>query len=225
MKKKQEFEDLKPLSEDSQKSNPPEPMADETPTKKPGLLYYLFSPETRLGRFMRPLVRTIAIIVTLFAVGFFSAYFMIYQPRLAEMNQAKADLKAVTLKLNQTEGTLAAAQKYLSEATAKYEMVQTDLATEKNHTALLGLLAEVNEARSALARKDGAAARLNLKNSRDLLEAYLPIVQAHSAEMAQTFDTRMNLVQSEFSRDPETALADLDLLAGGLKNLEKELYK
>lgn len=193
--------------------------------KKKGVLYFLFSPETRMGRFMRPFVRTLGIIVTLFAFGFFTAYIVLYQPRVKEMNQARTELKTVTERLNQTEGTLTAAQKFLTETNDKYEKAAADLAVEKDHSSLLALLAEVNHARASLSAKEGASARIILQNARKLLDAYLPTVKAHSAEMAKTFDTRMTLIQDEFSRDPETALADLELLAENLQDLEKVLYK
>jgi hypothetical protein len=90
---------------------------------------------------------------------------------------------------------------------------------------MLRLLAEVNNARAALSVKDGASARLILQNTRNLLDGYLPVIKAHSPEMAESFDSRLKLVQNEFSRDPETALADLKVIADNLLDLEKILYK
>ncbi len=230
MKKKSDFSELEPLQKSKIDPGEVPSPAEETPVeepqqKGPGLLYHLFSPETRLGRFMRPFSRILGIIVGLFAVGFFTAYFLLYQPRLKEMNRARADLETTTLKLNQTEGTLTAAQKFLNEANAKYEKAAADLTKEQDHVALLTLLAEINNARSALAEKDGAGARLILQNARKLLDAYLPAVEAHSTEIAASLDTRLTLALNEFSRDPETALTDLELLADSLVDLEKVLYK
>jgi hypothetical protein len=225
MNKNNDFTELDPISKPQPDDVVDEAPAEEPPKKGPGLLYHLFSPETRLGRFMRPFVRTLGIIVCLFTFGFLAAYLLIYQPRVVEMNQAREDAKAAVEKLNQTEGTLAAAQQYLTETNTKYEQAAADLTVEKNHNAMLQLLAEINNARAALAAKDGASARLILQNARKLMDGYLPVIKAHSDEMATTFDTRLNLVLDEFSRDPETALADLELLADNLKDLEKILYK
>ncbi|MHC1782739.1 MAG: hypothetical protein AB9891_08295 [Anaerolineaceae bacterium] len=225
MKKNNDFTDLDPITKPQPEEIAEEAPIEEAPKKGPGLLYHLFSPETRLGRFMRPFVRTLGVIVCLFAFGFLTAYLLLYQPRVKEMNQARDDAKAAAEKLNQTEGTLAAAQQYLTETNIKYEQAAADLTIEKNHNTLLQLLAEINNARAALASKDGASARLILQNTRKLLDGYLPVIKAHSPEMTTTFDTRLTLVLNEFSRDPETALADLELLADNLKDLEKILYK
>lgn len=200
-------------------------LENETPAKGPGLLYHVFSPETRLGRFMRPFTRVLGVIVCLFAFGFLTAYLLLYQPRVNEMNQAREDVKTMTEKLNQAEGTLAAAQQYLNETNTKYEQAAAKLEIEENHNTMLRLLAEVNNARASLAAKDGASARLILQNTRKLLDGYLPVIKAHSPEMALSFDARLTLVQNEFSRDPETALADLKLMADNLLDLEKILYK
>ncbi len=208
----------------------PEPSVEGSPdnekaAKGPGLLYQLFSPETRLGRFMRPFTRIVGVIVCLFAFGFLTAYLLLYQPRLEEINQARENVKAMTLKLNQTEGTLSAAQQFLNETNTKYEQTAAQLETEKNYNAMLRLLAEVNNARAALSIKDGASARLILQKTRNLLDDYLPVIEAHSPEMAESFDSRLKLVQNEFNRDPETALADLKVIADNLLDLEKILYK
>lgn len=229
MDNKNEFTELTPLTEAEPESKTEQAgqstEAEAEEPKKPGILYHLFSPETRLGRFMRPLVRVVAIIVSLFAFGFLAAYLLLYQPRLKEMNLAQENLKAATLKLNQTEGTLTAAQKYITELNEKYEQASADLVLEKNHSSLLQLRSEINDARYALAKKDGTSARLILQNVRKLMDGYLPVIKAHSSEMAASFDTRLTLVMNEFSRDPETALADLNLLSTNLDDLEKVLYK
>lgn len=231
MEKKSEFSELTPLSEaepaasKTEQTDQAEETTVEEPKKPGGFLYHLFSQETRLGRFMRPVVRVLAIIVSLFAFGFLSAYLLIYQPRLSEMNLAQENLKATSEKLNQTEGTLTAAQKYITELNDKYQQASSDLVLEKNHSSLLQLRSEVNDARYALAKKDGTSARLILQNVRKLMDNYLPVIKAHSSEMAASFDTRLTLVINEFSRDPETALTDLDLLSKNLADLEKVLYK
>jgi molecular chaperone GrpE (heat shock protein) len=223
--KEDNFTEADALPEDQ-----PEPAVDqsqenETVAKGPGLLYHLFNPETRFGRFMRSFTRVTGVIICLFGFGFLTAYLLLYQPRLNEMNQAREEVKAMTEKLNQAEGTLSAAQQYLNETNTKYEQASARLETEENHNAMLRLLAEVNNARAALASKDGASARLILQNTRKLLDGYLPVINAHSPEMAVSFDARLTLVQNEFSRDPETALADLKLMADNLLDLEKILYK
>ncbi len=230
MDNKNEFTELTPLPEtetrsDAEQSDQVSNPVEEEPKKPGGFLYHLFSPETRLGRFMRPVVRAAALIVILFTFGFLSAYLLLYQPRLEEMNRTQENLKTTTLKLSQTEGTLTAAQKYITELNDKYQQASADLVLEKNHSSLLQLRSEINNARYALAKKDGASARLILQNARKLMDGYLPVIKAHSSEMAASFDTRLTLVMNEFSRDPETALTDLNLLSSNLVDLEKVLYK
>ncbi|MEJ5203364.1 MAG: hypothetical protein WHV66_14145, partial [Anaerolineales bacterium] len=59
---------------------PPESVSEMSAAPRKGALYVLFSPETRMGRFLRPLVRWLAIIVGLFALGFLTAYLLLYRP-------------------------------------------------------------------------------------------------------------------------------------------------
>ena len=75
--------DEKPVEETPQQETPaavtpPEPAAEPPkPAKKPWLyrvLYATLSPQTRLGRFMRPVLRWTATIVGLFALGMLATY-------------------------------------------------------------------------------------------------------------------------------------------------------
>ena len=90
----------KPAGEIPEKETPPPatPSAEpQKPVKKPWLgrlLYAMFSPNTRLGRFMRPVLRWTAAIVGLFGLGMLATYLLLYTPAAQQLAAARAALQS-----------------------------------------------------------------------------------------------------------------------------------
>jgi len=192
------------------------------PARKPWLyrfLYALLSPETRLGRFMRPFLRWTAAIVGLFALGMLAAYLLLYAPAARQLTAARAELQAAQQQASSTNAALAAAQKNLADLQARYSLSQGALKKAGVRVSLLQISNLVAAARLALDNRDGAAAQKALTDARFILDQVLPDVESTDANAATQLDSRLTLVVSELN-DPATAQADLALLATRLSDLD-----
>ena len=177
---------------DAPASNPPVP---ETLPAKKSFLYSLFSPETRLGRFMRPFLRWIAAVTGLFALGMLAAYFVLYQPVMQERD-------ALHLKV-----------------------ANDALVRAKTEIALVKVMKDVADTRNALDRQDGPGVMVALNQLDKDLRIFLPMIKGTDPAMASLLQNRVDLVKAELSRDPVAARSDLEMLNNSLTELEKTLEK
>lgn len=182
----------------------------------------LLSPETRLGRIMRPVLRWTAAIVGLFALGMLATYFLLYTPAAQQLAAARAELQSAQQQAGKTNATLAAAQKSLADLHAQYDQSQATLKKTSIRVSLLQVSNLVASARLALDNRDGASAQKALTDARTILDQVLPDVQGVDASAATQLDSRLTLVVSELN-DPTTAQADLALLATRLSELDSAL--
>jgi hypothetical protein len=192
------------------------------PPRKPWLyrvLYALLSPETRLGRFMRPVMRWTAAIVGLFALGMLAAYLLLYTPASQQLAAARAELQSAQQQAGKTNSTLAAAQKNLADLQTQFDQSQAALKKAGMRVSLLQVANQIATARLALDNRDGAAAQKALADARTILNQVLPDVRSTDASAATQLDSRLTLVVSELN-DPATAQADLAILANKLSTLD-----
>lgn len=204
----------------------PAPAAEpQTPPKKTWLyrfLYATLSPETRLGRIMRPVLRWTAAIAGLFALGMLATYLLLYAPAAQQLAAVRADLQTVQQQAAATSSTLAAAQKSLADLQTRYDQSQAGLKKAGLRVSLLQVANQVAAARLALDNRDGAAAQKALADARTILNQVLPDVKNADANAATQLDSRLTLVVSELN-DPATAQADLAILATRLGTLDSTL--
>jgi septal ring factor EnvC (AmiA/AmiB activator) len=231
----------KPVEEANQTGENPAPAVDtpeketpaavtpaaepEKPAKKPWLsraLYATFSPETRLGRFMRPFLRWTAAIAGLFALGMLATYLLLYAPATQQLAAVQADLQSVQQQAAKTSSSLAAAQTSLADLQTRYDQSQAALKKAEMRVSLLQVANQVAAARLALDNRDGAAAQKALADARTILNQVLPDVKSIDANAATQLDSRLTLVVSELN-DPTTAQADLVILATKLSTLDSAL--
>jgi type II secretory pathway component PulM len=184
--------------------------------------YALLSPETHLGRFMRPVLRWTATIVGLFALGMLATYFLLYTPAAKQLAAARAELQSAQQQASKMNTTLAAAQKSLANLQVQYDQSQAALKKTAIRVSLLQVSNLVASARLALDNRDGASAQKALTDARTILDQVLPDVQGIDANAATQLDSRLTLVVSELN-DPTTAQADLSLLAARLSELDDVL--
>jgi hypothetical protein len=197
----------------------------QKPAKKSWLyraMYATLSPETRLGRFMRPFLRWTAAIAGLFALGMLATYFLLYAPATQQLAAARADLQSAQQQAAQTGSTLAAAQKNLADLQTRYDQSQAALKKAGIRVGLLQVANQVAAARLALDQRDGATAQKALVDARTILNQVLPDVKSIDANAATQLDSRLTLVVSELN-DPATAQADLAILATRLSALDNTL--
>jgi hypothetical protein len=214
-----------PVEETPEKETPAvvtPPAEPQQPARKPWLyraFYALLSPETRLGRFMRPFLRWTAAIVGLFALGMLAAYLLLYAPAAQQLAAARAELQSAQQQAGKTNSTLAAAQQNLADLQTQYDQSQAALKKAGIRVNLLQVANQIAAARLALDNRDGVGAQKALADARTILNAVLPDVETTDANAATQLDSRLTLVVSELN-DPATAQADLALLATRLSALD-----
>ncbi len=203
---------------------PPAPVETQKPARSwlYRLLYAMFSPETRLGRILRPVLRWTAAIAGLFALGMLATYLLLYAPTNQQLAAARSDLQSARAQATQTGADLATAQKSLADLQTQYNTAQSVLKKVGVRISLLQISNQVAAARLALVNRDGAAAQKSLGNARSILDQVLPDVKGIDANAATQLDSRLTLVVSELN-DPATAQADLALLATRLDELDNTL--
>jgi hypothetical protein len=223
-------EDVKP-SEESQEQEKEQLPVVETPAvaptaKKRGAvskaLNFLFSPQTGFGRFNRALVRWVAAIVGLFALGFLVAYLLIYRPTQQQLDTTQAELKKVQGQVLFVQSTLDSTHKALEDVQSQYKQSQAALKKAGLRVRMLWVLNYVNSARLAMFNKDGGAAQNALNSAKSEIDAAMTDLQAFDPAAANLIGTRLGLVISELN-DPVTAQADLDILYAKLVEVDNAL--
>lgn len=187
------------------------------------LLHALFSPETRLGRFMRPLLRTLALFVGAFALGLLAAYLLLYRPAGQELQAARAELAAAQQQLSGSQATLATSESSVAAMNSQVKRLEENVHNAQTRVHLLLLAKEVKSAQLSLAAKDGAAAQKSLESAGQELNAVLPALQELDASRAEGVKLRLDLATSELARDPQTAQKDLEILNADLAQLDETL--
>ena len=225
-------EESKPAEESQQQQND-QPSGVETPAapsivEKPKqsavskVLNFLFSPQTRFGRFMRTLLRWVAAIVGLFALGLLVTYLLVYRPVQQQLDMTQVELKGVQQQLLDVQATLTSTQKGLQDVQGQYQQSQAALKKANLRVRLLWVLNYVNSARLALNNKDGGAAQNALNSAKSELDGALADLQTFDPAAANLVSTRLGLVISELN-DPVTAQADLNILYNKLVDVDNAL--
>lgn len=203
---------------------PPSAVADlsEGPRKNwfKRFINWLLSPNTRLGRFNRAVLRTLAWVVGFFALGVLVSYLVWYRPLQNELKQTKADLaqaqeQSAELLVNQGESTR------LKDANLQASL---DLATATAHINLLNVVTDVQDVRYYVSEGNTAKARIALGDAKTALEIVLPDISQTDVKLGQSIQERFSLVEKELTGNKNTVLSDLDILTGQLDDAEKLLF-
>ncbi len=88
------------------------------------LIYGLFSPDTRAGRFVRPFLRGLALFVGAFALGMLITYLAISQPMQAQLQSTQTELAATRQQLDQSQSALTTAQTNLDQRNSQVGALQ-----------------------------------------------------------------------------------------------------
>jgi len=204
----------------------PEAEAPQTPQSQPavggpaapkkGLLYTLFSPETRTGRTLRPILRWAGYFTGIFALGVLAAYLGLYQPMLGRAEAAEQYSSSLNAELLSTSAELEALK-------PQVQKLNDDLQRARDQLSLHKVLRSVAEAQLALATRDQASARVAVEKIGSDLSTLLPLVQSKAPGLADLLKSRLDLVKTELSRDPVTARMDLEKLYSSLIELQTSL--
>lgn len=203
--------------------------ADEEPSRAE-------SPATaKARRLARNALMALGIILLIFFAGFLTDHFTRYQPMydsqtaqvqtltadLAESRQQIADLERKNESLS---GSLTLANARIAVLETDNMGLETDLDMAAMRIELLHTLADFNAAHIALANDDISGAKVALLNTQGRIDTLKPLIATVDAALAENMSSRFALVLSALETDPETARADLGLLAKNLLNVEKLLF-
>jgi hypothetical protein len=188
----------------------------EKPARR-GFFHWLFNPETGFGRFMRKLVRGLALVIGLLALGVLAAYILLYRPLqqqyrtdLAELESARQNLSSLT----QEVGSLR----------TRSSTLEASFSGEQNHVTLLRVMRDVTLARAELAGGDPKAASTALERAKKDLTSLDAAMKTADSDLATTIRGRLDLALTEIAPDADTAISDLVILAQKLEEMEKLLF-
>ncbi|MEN6409827.1 MAG: hypothetical protein ABFD44_08965, partial [Anaerolineaceae bacterium] len=156
---------------------------------------WLLSPNTRLGRFNRAALRTLAWVIGFFALGVLVSYLVWYRPMQNELKQTQADLtqareESAALLVNQGESTR------LKDETLQARL---DLATATAHINLLNVITNVQDVRYYVSDGNTAKARIALGEAKSALEIVMPDISQMDVKLGQSIQERFSLVEKELT--------------------------
>ena len=212
------------MTEDSRNPNlSPEPNPDKgkpnipsqanNHAKKPGRLNWIINKESKFGRFNRNLIRGLGWAAIIFTLGFFSVYYLLYNPLLEENERVSQTNHNTQLELKTAQAAL--------NATAGTTTQQSTLTVNQRllPAAMIDVNQQVLQIELALAKRDSAGAADQLKKLQETFTTFVPEVQQVDPDLANLLDTRLKLVSVEAARDPKTAQNDLQVITGYLQDL------
>lgn len=213
------------------------PVLIPEPVREPDELPQAESPAmTKARRLARNTLIALGVILFIFFAGFLTDHFARYQPLrdsltsevqtltgdLDESRQQAADLERKNESLS---GSLTVANARIAELESENAGLQSDLDMAAMRIELLHTLADFNAANIALANDDISGAKVALFNTEKRIETLKPLIATVDATLAENVSNRFALVLSALESDPESARADLGLLARNLLNVEKLIFE
>ena len=187
-------------------------------------------PESRARRFARKLVRWTLGFLIVIGVGFLIAVFLIYQPKVQELKQAQANLTNIEATIAAQEAQILTLESQIDALNKQVESLneqieglkeekQALLAEQGLHELQIVLLqthANVLSAQIALFESNPARARILLKNASEQLAEFETMLPKDSPIEIAPLQARLELALNELDNAPETAIQDLNILAGDL---------
>jgi hypothetical protein len=215
--------EISPIFQPATSSQPEEKAPDESS----------FSAKT--GRFARNALIGLGIVVFIFFAGFLTDHFVRYQPMSAslasdvqslenELSEARQRVSELEGENESLSGSLATANSQVASLENENENLRAELDMAEMHILLLHTLEDFNAANIALANGDISGAKVALINTSNRIERLKPLIATVDAVLAENLPSRLSLVLSAMETDPETARADLDLLAKNILNIEKLVF-
>lgn len=212
-----------PASEDpaAGESAPPEKMPGELP---PVPELPAEPSESRFRRGLRRSIRWGAGLLLLFALGMMTATLAFYMPKAREVNRVEALRMQADERIAALEAELESMDAELEAFKQNQETQQEALDAANLHIFILSALADVAQARLALALDNPEEARLALTNTAGTIESLTALVESDQTEALQAMQQRLDLAVSGLDGDPEAALSDLEVLANNLVKLENTYF-
>jgi hypothetical protein len=210
-----------------------EPSTADRP-KAPGLkapsgprraLYSLTSPETRTGRFLRALLRTLALVVGFFAIGMLLVYVLLYRPTVQQLDRAYRQATQTSADLQQSRQDLASARQNMQTAQTQVGEIQTRLDVEVARSQILRAMNAVTQARMAIQNNNKAGAVKSLDTAQGYMQAIQPLLAKRDSQQATTLQALFILTKNDLDRDLKLAGQDMDRLQSELERAETNVLK
>jgi len=202
---------------------------DETPLPKE---------ETRARRFFRKVIRWTAGLLVIFGLGFLTAVFAIYTPKVDELGKSLIDLKSAGDTITDLEAQISTLENQISnlnsqidvlsqeidDLEAQNQALQVDQDSSNLHNALLKARSDVATAQAEIHVENTAQARVLLQSTNQTLDMIENLLPDDLKDVVSPLRTRLELAISEIETDPETAIKDLGILTGDLLEIENALF-
>ncbi len=214
-----------PASSEAVSGERPKAPGLKTPSAPRRAMYWMFSPETRTGRFFRGLLRITALVVGLFALGLLVTYLLLYRPAVQQLERANRQATQTAAELQQSRQDLASARKNMQSAQSQAGDVQARLDVEVARSQILRAMNAVTLARMALQSNNKAGAVKSLDTAQGYLQAIQPVLSKLDAQQATTLQALFTLTKNDFNRDMKLAGQDLDRLQSELERAESNVLK
>jgi hypothetical protein len=202
-------------------SLPPEPPKPQ----KPSLWARLLDKETRRGRATRAFIRALGTIVGLYALGFFTAYTLLYQPLQRQNRVTESEATQLRASLEEKQAELDKAALTFLGVEKLNEQLSGDLERAQAQVAVLRALVQVGEARLKLAGNDASAAHLALNQAEQTLQGSMTQLEKLGTARKETFQQLFELVRNDLGRSSRLAEQDLERLTSELQLLSESLAK
>ncbi len=194
--------------------------------------------ESRSRQILRKFIRWTVGLLIVFGLGFLAAVFTIYNSTVDELDQSKNDLSGAGTTITDLENQINAQQEQidglnsqidtLNQAIDDLETKNQALSDQQNgfylHIALLSARTDVVSAQVELYEGNPAQARVLLESAGQTLILIETLLPDDLKDVVAPLQNRLELAIGEIDDEPETAIADLSILAGDLLEIENALF-
>lgn len=195
--------------------------------------------ENRARRIFRKFIRWTVGLLIIFCLGFLTAVFTIYNQKADELNQSQNELGGAGTTISELEAQITDQQneieslntniKSLNMKVEALEGENLDLIGKQDnfhlHIALLKARADVVSAQVELYEENPAHARVLLESASLALIKIESLLPEDLKDVVAPLQSRLELAVGGIDDDPETAIADLGILASDLLEIEDALFK
>ncbi len=185
---------------------------------------------SRARTFLRKALRWLIGLFIVFALGYLTAFFTIYQPLANKYAQVTSDAQKAADQITSLQADLEAAnaqadalQEKLKALAAERDTLQEEVDAAELHFYTLRALSDVQGARLALAGEDLDTARVYLSKTPTYLETMQSLADSDMQDAIKDMQQRLTLVRGELEDNPDTAATDLAILADWLRQFETAL--
>lgn len=194
--------------------------------------------ESRTRRAFRKFIRWTVGLLIVFGLGFLAAIFTIYNQKVDELDQSKGDLSSAGTTIKDLEIQITALQNQIDSLNVQIDSLDqaiVDLETQNEELvskqdgfnlqiALLRARADVASAQVELFDENPAKARVLLESVSQGLDTIESLLPDDLKDVVTPLKSRLELAVGGLETDPETAIADLGILAADLLEIENALF-